>query len=60
LKEGVNWVGVVDWNVRDFHGEHTSRGTTYNAYLIRDEKTVLVDTVRDNFADQLIRGRSMN
>ena len=41
LKDGVNWVGVVDWNIRDFHGYITSRGSTYNAYLIQDEKTAL-------------------
>ena len=34
LKDGVNWVGVVDWNLRDFHGYITRRGSTYNAYLI--------------------------
>jgi flavorubredoxin len=55
LKEGINWVGVVDWNIRDFHGYVTGRGTTYNAYLIRDEKTALVDTVRHNFAEELAR-----
>lgn len=54
LKEGVNWVGAVDWNIRDFHGYITSRGTTYNAYLIQDEKTALIDTVKCNFADTLI------
>ena len=54
LKEAVNWVGAVDWNIRDFHGYVTSRGTTYNAYLIRDEKTALIDTVKCNFADTLI------
>ncbi len=55
LKEGVNWVGVVDWNIRDFHGYVTSRGTTYNAYLIRDEKIALVDTVKCAFADELVQ-----
>jgi flavorubredoxin len=55
LKEGVNWVGVVDWNLRDFHGYITRRGTSYNAYLIRDEKTALIDTVKCNFADQLVQ-----
>jgi HAE1 family hydrophobic/amphiphilic exporter-1 len=35
----------VDWTVRDFHGYRTDRGATYNAYLIRDEKIVLIDTV---------------
>jgi flavorubredoxin len=54
LKEGVNWVGVVDWNLRDFHGYITKRGSTYNAYLISDEKTALVDTVKSNFCNELI------
>ncbi len=55
LKEGVNWVGVIDWNLRDFHGYKTNRGTTYNAYLIMDEKIALVDTVKYTFSDELIR-----
>ena len=56
LKKGVYWVGVVDWGLRQFHGHElsTHRGSTYNAYLIRDEKTVLVDTVWGPFQDQLI------
>jgi len=55
LKEGINWVGAVDWNIRDFHGYTTSRGTSYNAYLIRDEKTALIDTVKANFFEELQR-----
>jgi len=55
LAEGINWVGVVDWNIRDFHGYMTRRGTTYNAYLISDEKTALVDTVKHTFSSELLR-----
>jgi flavorubredoxin len=55
LTDNVFWVGAIDWNIRDFHGYNTRRGTTYNAYLIRDEKTVLVDTVKNTFFDDLIR-----
>jgi anaerobic nitric oxide reductase flavorubredoxin len=55
LAEGINWVGVVDWNIRDFHGYVTKRGSTYNAYLIRDEKTALVDTVKHTFSNELLR-----
>ena len=55
LAEGINWVGVVDWNIRDFHGYVTQRGSTYNAYLIRDEKTALVDTVKHTFSNELLR-----
>jgi len=49
LKPGIYWVGAIDWNVRDFHGYSTPSGTTYNAYLILDEKNVLVDTVKPPF-----------
>ena len=55
IAEDVFWVGVVDWNIRDFHGYTTSRGTTYNAYLILDQKTALVDTVRHTFGKELLR-----
>jgi flavorubredoxin len=55
LAEGIHWVGVIDWNLRDFHGYVTRRGSTYNAYLIVDEKTVLVDTVKHAFSDELLR-----
>ncbi len=49
LKKGIYWVGAIDWNVRDFHGYSTPFGTSYNAYLILDEKNVLVDTVKAPF-----------
>jgi flavorubredoxin len=52
--DGVYWVGAIDWNIRDFHGYSTKRGTTYNAYLIHDEKTALVDTVKYDFSNELI------
>lgn len=53
---GVYSVGAVDWNVRTFHGHtySTNRGTTYNAYLILDDKVTLVDTVYGPFAGELI------
>jgi len=47
-------VGAVDWNIRDFHGYSTYPGTTYNAYLILDEKVTLIDAVRKEFSDDLI------
>ena len=55
LKDGVNWVGVVDWNIRDFHGYKTNRGSTYNAYIVQDEKTALIDTVKHTFTEELIQ-----
>ncbi len=55
LKKGVYWVGAIDWNVRDFHGYSTPTGTTYNAYLILDEKNTLVDTVKASFFPEMLR-----
>ena len=54
VAKGIYWVGAIDWNIRDFHGYSTNLGTTYNAFLIVDEKITLVDTVRKEFADELI------
>ena len=50
----VYWVGAVDWNERNFHGYTTERGTSYNAYLIVDEKIALVDTCKEAFAGELL------
>jgi flavorubredoxin len=55
LGTNIDWVGYVDWNVRDFHGYDTLRGSTYNAYLVRDAKTTLVDTVKAPYAEHLLR-----
>ena len=54
IKEGVYWVGAVDWNIREFHGYSTYRGTTYNAYLIKGDKTALVDTVKAEFFPEML------
>ncbi len=52
----VYWVGAVDWNVRRFHGAHhsTFEGTTYNAYLVVDDRVALIDTVYHPFADEML------
>ncbi|MDQ1255808.1 MAG: anaerobic nitric oxide reductase flavorubredoxin [Candidatus Hydrogenedentes bacterium] len=56
LKQGVYWVGVVDWGLKHFHGHElsTHRGSSYNSYLIKDEKTALVDTVWSPFTKEFI------
>ena len=53
----VYWVGAVDWDTRTFHGAHhsTHLGTTYNSYLILDEKIALVDTVLKPFAGEMLQ-----
>ncbi|MCE5336628.1 MAG: flavodoxin domain-containing protein [Desulfobacteraceae bacterium] len=54
LRKGIYWVGALDWNIRDFHGYSTPKGTSYNAYLIVDEKVTLFDTVKKPFKNELI------
>lgn len=58
IADGIYDVGVTDWNIRDFHGYSTHKGTSYNAYLILDKKNVLIDTVKKEFADQLLENIS--
>lgn len=56
VKNNVYWVGKSDWEIRHFHGNEysTHRGSTYNSYLIREEKTVLIDTVWLPYAQEFI------
>jgi anaerobic nitric oxide reductase flavorubredoxin len=56
IAQNIFWVGVTDWGIRRFHGVELSvhRGTTYNAYLIMDEKIAIVDAVWDHHADEFI------
>ncbi|MFC1839316.1 FprA family A-type flavoprotein [Thermodesulfobacteriota bacterium] len=58
IAKDIYWVGVRDWNIRDFHGYSTYDGTTYNAFLIMDEKITLIDTVKKEFADDLLHNIS--
>ncbi|NLX83127.1 MAG: MBL fold metallo-hydrolase [Clostridiales bacterium] len=56
IKNNVDWVGKIDWELREFHGADYSvnRGSSQNAYLIREEKTVLVDTVWLPHAEEFV------
>ncbi|MBA3014266.1 MAG: FprA family A-type flavoprotein [Proteobacteria bacterium] len=54
IKDKVYWVGAVDWDIRDFHGYSTYKGTTYNAFLVMDEKITLFDTVKSNYYEELL------
>ncbi|MGE5421719.1 MAG: anaerobic nitric oxide reductase flavorubredoxin [Ignavibacteriales bacterium] len=57
IVDNVWWVGKIDWELRTFHGEElsTHRGSTYNSYLIRDQKNVLIDTVWEPFAGEYVQ-----
>ncbi len=51
----VHWVGAVDWECRNFHGYMTApTGTTYNAFLIRDDKTALFDSVKASHGEEML------
>lgn len=54
IKPDIYWVGAIDWAVRDFHGYMTPNGTTYNNYLILDEKITLLDTVKHDFSEIML------
>ena len=54
IKPDIYWVGGIDWDIRNFHGYLTQRGTTYNAYLIMDKKITLVDTVKHYLFDEML------
>jgi flavorubredoxin len=54
IKPDIFWVGGIDWDIRNFHGYSTNRGTTYNSYLINDEKITLVDTIKPKFIGEML------
>lgn len=57
VKNNVSWVGKIDWDIRNFHGYEysTHKGSSYNSYLVEEEKTFIVDTVWLPFAKEYIR-----
>ena len=54
IRPDLYWLGAIDWSMRSFHGYATSRGSSYNAYLILDDKITLIDTVKRPFAGELL------
>jgi len=60
VKNNVSWCGKIDWELRKFHGEEysTKHGSTYNSYLIEEEKVALVETVWAPFSDEFVKNLS--
>ncbi|WP_011189360.1 anaerobic nitric oxide reductase flavorubredoxin [Desulfotalea psychrophila] len=56
VKNNIHWVGKIDWELRKFHGDEysTHKGSSYNPYLIKEEKVVLIDTVWGPFAQEFV------
>ncbi len=61
IKNNAYWLGKVDWELQKFHGNEysTNKGSTYNSYLIQEEKNVLIDTVWAPFAKEFVENLSM-
>ncbi|MDH8679407.1 anaerobic nitric oxide reductase flavorubredoxin [Fusibacter bizertensis] len=57
INERITWVGKIDWDLKKFHGEEysTHRGSSYNSYLIQDEKVALIDTVWQPFDEEFVK-----
>ena len=58
LAKNIYWVGAVDWQIRDFHGYSTYKGTTYNNYLMMDDKVTLIDGVKAPFIGETLHNIS--
>jgi flavorubredoxin len=60
IKNNIFWVGKVDWELRQFHGDEysTHRGSSYNSYLIQEEKVGIIDTVWSPFAEEYVNNLS--
>ena len=54
IASNIVWVGCADWHVRDFHSYDTHRGTTYNSYLIIDERPTVIDAVKAPFGREML------
>lgn len=56
IKKNIYWCGIRDWGLGVFHGHElsTHRGSSYNSYLIKDKKTVLIDTVWDPYKEKFV------
>lgn len=57
IKNNVYWVGKIDWELQEFHGTEYSvhNGSSQNAYLIKEEKTVLIDTVWTPHKEEFVK-----
>jgi flavorubredoxin len=54
ISKNIFWVGAIDWDIRVCGSYNTPRGTTYNSYLILDEKTALIDSVKAGFEHEML------
>ncbi|MFW2368555.1 MAG: anaerobic nitric oxide reductase flavorubredoxin [Desulforhopalus sp.] len=60
VKNNIKWVGKIDWELRKFHGDEysTHNGSSYNSYLVKEEKVALIETVWGPFANEFVENLS--
>lgn len=60
VKNNIHWVGKIDWELRKFHGDEysTHQGSSYNSYLVKEDKVALIDTVWRPFSNKFIKNLS--
>lgn len=56
IKNNVSFVGYIDWELQKFHGDdyNITSGSSQNAYLIEEEKIVLIDTVWSPHSNEFV------
>jgi len=60
VSEDIKYVGVNDHDIDLFEGQYVvPRGMAYNSYVIKDEKTAVMDTVDARFCDQWMKNVGM-
>ena len=53
IGDGVYWIGVLDWDLRSYHG-YTLDGTTYNAYIVFGEKVAVIDNAYPGKTEEMM------
>ncbi len=53
IGDGVYWIGVLDWDLRTYHG-YTLDGTTYNAYIVFGEKVAVIDNAYPGKTEEMM------
>ncbi|MCQ2964171.1 MAG: FprA family A-type flavoprotein [archaeon] len=53
IGDGVYWIGVLDWDLRTYHG-YTLDGTTYNAYIVFGEKVAIIDNAYPGKTEEMM------
>ena len=52
ISENIKWIGASDNDLKLFESQYIlEHGMSYNSYLIKDEKNVILDTIDEKVTD---------